>query len=521
MNNNKEEIVVVNGKEYKKSNPYLTIDWYTGEYILKGSSNTHNVITGLTARNIPTGPFNRNDGNTFLNTRIDTAYSVVYDQVRMNPSKFGVVSILVRCFEHGPIVLYVKDLDNFLEEKDLVRGTNNTDAYFFKHELQFMDTPKPYRKFNNTYSKKTVQDILGRPVTKKDLVTEEYKLLSKEIMKRNQDMGVDSTTHLELEGIKPTIGWEIETVTGSLSEEDAHGINFKTVHDGSLRGPNGESPLGAEYVSGVMYGDAGFIQLHKMCKILSKRCTIDHRSGVHIHLGSLNWGKEDIVYSYILAELIENELFSMLPRSRRTNSYCRKLTPLTVSRIPRLRDSSSSKVEYDIVIDELFNDIFAEALGQKGTEVSRYINRNGNHPKGSKCGYDKSSQRYCWLNYVTLLFDTKGAPNSRTLEIRNHGATLNYKKIKNWTKIFVAFINFVNNHKEAIRNKQYVDKSGTKFPISVELMVKLSYPKRGNELVDYIRERKEVFKTADESVDYVAVESTEKSIKEIIIPVCV
>src|SRR5690606_33236485 len=105
-----------------------------------------------------------------------------------------------------------------------------------------------------------------------------------------------------------------------------------------------ESPQGGEYVSGVMYGDAGFKQLYEMCKLLNKKCTVDKRAGVHIHIGSLNWNKEDLVYSYLLAEMIEEEMFSMLPKSRRSNDYCKKITPLFLGDINRIKEARNSKI---------------------------------------------------------------------------------------------------------------------------------------------------------------------------------
>lgn len=518
----KETQVKIGNSYYDINDPNIVKDFLTGEYLHKDGMVYH-LVDGIKFNNpiYKRYTFNKDDSKTHLKPSLLCKYTSIenYNKVMTNPSKYNVDIFSIYLWEQGFIEV-LANKNEFLNKYNFVPGVNNTEVYYHEHEIKLVDLPKPYRKFDNTYYKKTVEDVIGRKVTREDIATEDYKILSREIMKRNQEMGVDSTTNLELEGIKVTLGHELETVSGTLSVEEAEGLNFKAVHDGSLRGPSGESPLGGEYVTGVLYGDAGFIQLHKICKILSKKCTIDHRAGNHVHVGSLNWNKEDVVYSYMLGEMVEDEMFSMLPKSRRNNSYCRKLTPITSKFRSALKESIGSKMEYDIIIDEMYNAILTETAGQS-IELLKNVNRNTNHPKGSKCGYDKNSQRYCWLNYVTLLFNTKGVPNSWTLEFRSHSATLNYTKVKNWTKICVAFVNFVNNHKEAIRNSFWLDKSKTKFPVSLELMVKLAYPKRGNSLIDYIRERKEVFKTADESIDYKAVESTEKSLKEIIIPECV
>ncbi len=247
---------------------------------------------------------------------------------------------------------------------------------------------------------------------------------------------------------------------------------------------------------------------------------------VHIHIGTLNWSPEDVVYAYTLAEMLEKELFAMLPESRRHNSYCRALTPVIKNRFKELKSTTSRK-QYDILLTQLYSDIYDEvtfiktknsrrALTDRNldTEVeqtdiitnSRTINKNVNHPLGTKCGYDKNAQRYCWLNFVTLLYDTKGNPNARTLEFRSHGASMNFTKIKNWLKICMAFCKFVE------ANKKDINQGG----ITLEKVLLTIYPKTGEELLKYVKERTQLFTKADESVDYVDVSQSEKTIKEVV-----
>lgn len=354
-----------------------------------------------------------------------------------------------------------------------------------------------YTGFNNTKSKLVLKS--GGNV----METNSY----------NYKWGMDSPTHLELEGIKPTLGFEIETIKGEVPKSEYADLNIDAVHDGSLRGPNGEDPTGGEYVTGVMYGDMGFKHLHKVCNVLNKYCDIDKRCGVHVHIGSLNWSDEDIVYAYALALLIEKEGFDLLPVSRRKNSYCRNLQVIPGFIEKLMTANRSDKVGYSIIIEELYNELFQYVSG--GVQQSNNCNKNTNHPKGSKCGYSKSSQRYSWLNFVTLIFNTKGNINAKTLEIRHHGATMNYSKIKNWTKIWVAFTNFVTNYKSAIKGG-IVEYKGNKYPISLETMVAISYPKSGGNLIKYMRERKEAFKHKGEEIDYEKTTDSRTNLTQII-----
>ena len=87
--------------------------------------------------------------------------------------------------------------------------------------------------------------------------------------------------------------------------------------------------------------------------------------------------------------------------------------------------------------------------------------------------------------------------------------TLNYLKIKNWLKICMAFCSFVENHKSLI-------KAGNKTPVTLELMLAKVFPKTGDSLISYVKERRQLFLSADESVDY-AVDTNlkKKSRKEI------
>lgn len=354
-----------------------------------------------------------------------------------------------------------------------------------------------YKRFNNRVGKKTLEDFISVEAAKQSNSLDKY--IAK-VNKHNFEWGVDSPTHLELEGLTPTLGFEIETINGALPDSVWQKLNLEAVHDGSLRGPNGEDPQGGEYVTGVMYGDMGFKHLYKICQELNKYCDIDKRCGVHVHIGNLNWTEEDIVYAYILALQIEKEGYSLLPVSRRKNSFCKNLEilPGFIERLVKAK--KTSKVEYDITIEELYNELFLYVSG--GVSQSNNCNKNTNHPKGSKCRYDKKSQRYCWLNFVTLIFDTKENLNAKTLEIRSHGATMNYSKIKNWTKIWVAFTNFVTNYKSAIINGHVKHKEKS-YGISLETMVALAYPKSGKKLIEFMRERKTTFSTKGEEVDYV------------------
>jgi len=514
-----EEKIEIDGIMFNLSNPNIVQDYITKEYFLKlsnGLSNFTKLIMDLVLEQKHTAPrkqFSINDNNTkdYYGTLSGTVKHQTIDENIINPYLVKVVICTISGYEY--IEVFPLDKKEFIKKHDLVLGINNTDTYYLKRELKTMDKPKPYRKFDNTYYKQDVKKLLLPNIDKN---TKDINELSKNVLNRNLVMGVDSLTHLILENKRYTFGVELETCLGRLEESDVKDLNVKAVHDGSLRDEAGNVP-GGEYVTGILYGDSGFKQLHEICKVLSNKCFINHQCGVHVHIGGMKWNKEDVVYSYLLAQHLEEDLFTMLPKSRRNNSYCRKLNPLLLDKFNYLSEAPSNS-DYLLKIEELYNAIHQEVAGTRDTEgPNAKINKNSNHPKGSKCGYDKTAQRYCWLNYVTLLFDTKGIPNSHTLEFRPHGATLNFAKIRNWIKICIAFVYFVENFKNIIKAGKYVHTNGTEYKLNLELMIVKSYPKTAEKLIEYVRERKEIFKVKDESLDYKEdVLPISRSIKEVV-----
>lgn len=79
-----------------------------------------------------------------------------------------------------------------------------------------------------------------------------------------------------------------------------------------------------------------------------------------------------------------------------------------------------------------------------------------------------------------------------TIEFRNHSASLNYVKIKNWVLICMAFVNYVENHKEEILKKDF---------ITIEDVIKKVYKKNSKYLLDYIKNRKSHFNNTNEELE--------------------
>ncbi len=298
----------------------------------------------------------------------------------------------------------------------------------------------------------------------------------------NHKYGLDSPTYRITEGKRYTFGCELETCMGFVPGYLDDQLNYSAVHDGSLRDPVTKETKGGEYVTGVLKGDMGFKQLKLLCNVLSERCQVDYRTGVHIHLGGVNFTKENIVYIYYLCRKLETEIASMLPKSRRNNEYCKKLKAIPID----LTQEFKSNFDYNEYIDDIHSKILSYVSSQSTIDPT-IVNKKHNHPKGDKCNYDHSTARYAWLNFVPAMFDTRdGGPY--TIEFRNMNGSLNYLKIRNWALICMGLIYVCENHKDFIKSNK---------DISLNDVIKLSYPIKAEELMRYIQIRKDKFSGND------------------------
>lgn len=243
----------------------------------------------------------------------------------------------------------------------------------------------------------------------------------------------------------------------------------------------------AEYVTDVLWGDKGLQQTRLLCNELSKRCFINKLCGLHVHLGNVNFNKENVVLMYWLYQKLEGPIFNMLPKSRRDNEYCRRLPELRI-------DLNNIQKNRTFFIDTYYNQII-NILSREGG-AGMHINKKKDHPKGFKCAYDHSAARYCWVNFIPAVFNTR-KNGIYTIEFRNHSATTSYTKCKNWLLICIALVDIIENHKAALYNDPN---------ITLEQIIELVYPKNHLELNSYIAKRTSKFsesnKENQEVLDY-------------------
>lgn len=292
------------------------------------------------------------------------------------------------------------------------------------------------------------------------------------------------------EGKDYTFGVEIETYDGFIPKHIRSRLAMSSCYDGSIRDSNNTKSTGGEYVTEVLRYDIGFKHLNDILFEIARRCKINKTCSIHVHLGNMNFNQEFIVLAYKLGMIIQNEIFEMMPASRKKNEYCQfidgKAFTYEKNSSPVFKDVKKVKhLEREEIMTRAYKGIVHQI--SLGHDPSIKINKKLNHPAGRFCGYNRATPRYWWLNFVPTLF-TIEKDRTHTLEFRSHCATMNFEKTKAWILICMGIVSFVENYKEAVYNAKLETGSIT----LSEIMLK-TYPRKGVYLNHYISERKRKF----------------------------
>ena len=231
----------------------------------------------------------------------------------------------------------------------------------------------------------------------------------------------EHTSYLKTSSINYTFGVEMETCT--RREIDPDGLNLKTMEDGSISG--------IEYVTGVLKGDVGVQQLKDICRVLrDEDVRVDKSCGVHIHIGNTIFNRRFSIMLLKLCKQIENDVYAIMPRSRKDNSYC-KLLPESISGMN-------------------FHN-YRKTLGEftQGCNIDKDYNKKKNHVGGHY-----NSQRYYWVN----LTNCSAATGPETVEFRPHSATIDFDKIYNWLLICMSIVSYAENYQRRIITSEFSSK---------------------------------------------------------------
>jgi hypothetical protein len=427
---------------------------------------------------------------------VDFDYSkcILVVEIENKKTIINITKELSKTLERSAKNIYSYELKELVEDiylDSLIPAWDNKEKVFYYFGTEKLAEKEGfYENFQNGMYTKTKSAVKGN-----------FKPFTNSYKNRKDvtpyDLGEQSRTHLSTLGLKYTFGVEIETIKGFVPQwvYKKHILAAKCERDGSLKNPDG-SETGGEYITGVLAGDDGLFNLKKLLQQLSLRCEIDKRCGIHVHVGGMNFSDENIVLAYILATMIQDEVFQTLPLSRRNNDTCGLLPQQNYKEYLRKYNIGNGSI---VCFEDLFEKV---ANGRKMDNVK--VCRTQPHPGGRYT--DRYSRgipcadlyRYKWLNFVPAIFNMKGKVDKPiyTLEFRCHPGSLNFVKIKNWILFCFAFCNFVENYKERIVKE---DK------ITIKDILTAVYGKKGLALNEYFEERKNSFK------DLILAEKREKN----------
>lgn len=236
-----------------------------------------------------------------------------------------------------------------------------------------------------------------------------------------------------------SFGVEIETSSGVVNMASLLRNNFVFLRDGSLDG-------GLEYTSLPLKGADGIAMLRDFCNSL-KVCSINEFCSLHIHLGSINLSKEDLVSLYKTVFQCQQELFDFVPSYKRSSKYFAKKAEYK----DHCKPLKSLGLYQEENVDQMYRSIynFVTMNGMYGNnedvdeEDDEYYDEEDQHVNK----WNKTS-RYHHLNLLNWF------EKSSTIEFRLHEPTTNYQKIISWLLIIVAITKYAKKYNTDIINNE-------------------------------------------------------------------
>lgn len=267
-----------------------------------------------------------------------------------------------------------------------------------------------------------------------------------------------------------TFGVEIETSAGLLADGICEELGVTKVGDGSIGS--------AEYVTPPLHGTTGIKRLEATCNALANATLVDDRCAIHIHVGgynnpivqSPNFDTEFMVNAIKLGCQIEEDLYKICPKTRNPEYK-------HTHSILRYKDISMSNWK-DYIGAYVFS---PQENWDRAFDMRDYRFGEDGRTANTTLGLYNGG-RYKWLNLVNLVTNT----SITTLEFRMFAGSTNFKKIKNYVLICLAFTWFVENRKADI------EKGG----VTLDSMIASAFSgshELYNELYTFIVERRKRF----------------------------
>ena len=268
-------------------------------------------------------------------------------------------------------------------------------------------------------------------------------------------------------GMPYTFGVEMETCDGYLEYTSKY--NLRCVPDGSIDG--------MEYVTGILQGNKGMVELENICKAIGEKCYVDKTCGVHVHIGGANFNRRFAILSIMLGQMMQTQLFRIQPISRRSNTYCKEIPE-------KYRDLRTvNKKLYPYTHKRMLR-LLSKYIANSSEGFDKH-----NCKKSANPGGHYSSTRYKWLNLNNFSYRDRGD----TIEFRQHSGSLDYHKIRKWVLFCMSYVSFIENHSRTIIETYNRFQEDPAICISMREVLVAGLGKEGDVIADYYNKREERF----------------------------
>ena len=167
-----------------------------------------------------------------------------------------------------------------------------------------------------------------------------------------------------------------------------HTDHWKLVTDASLHGNNT-----FELVSPILHGEQGLEELEKVCWVLDLcDVKVNDSCGLHVHMDTAEFDLQTWKNLILTYKRLEGVIDHFMPRSRRNNTYCKRLIAITEAAINRASTISDLRAAF-------------------------------------------SNNRYHKVNLEAYA-------RHRTVEFRQHGGSTNFTKMSVWIHFLAKMITF-------------------------------------------------------------------------------
>lgn len=207
----------------------------------------------------------------------------------------------------------------------------------------------------------------------------------------------------------------------TIKEYTAEVVRLDQTSDGSVS----TSMCSVEFVSPILSGPTGEDFIKKTVKSIRKNgVTVNSTCGMHVHVDTSEYDPESQDYQKLfgLYFAFENILFSLVPKTRKTNRYCQPWRNFNMHEDVNVTSFTNTKNLHE------FAQIFFDDSNSDFDELLE-----------EHCDGKYNSIRYYALNFYCLLRSIRNGETPH-VEFRHHSGTMNERKILEWVNLCTQLV---------------------------------------------------------------------------------